>query len=97
MQRVSMIRLESSRLGRAVQTLANSCVLETKRGVFEAQVLRFSAPAAEGSASRAQQSPLLSRCERRPKGRLRDCHRRVGLVTLFRDAALLVSGEEGAP
>ena len=53
MQRVSMVRLEFNDWAELSGPSVES---------FEAQVLRFSAPAAEGSARRGQRSPLLCRC-----------------------------------
>ena len=95
MQRASMVRLEYNDWAELFRLWQNSCVLATLRGVFEAQVLRFSAPAAEGSVRRARRCPLLCRC-----GSVR--REALGLPSLCwnrdasRDAALLVTNEKGA-
>ena len=84
------------RLGRAVWFLANSCVLPTQRRVFDSSVLRFSAPAAEGSARRAQAKSFALQMWKRTKGTASWLPSLCWSRDAFRDAALLVSNEEGA-
>ena len=96
MQRVSMIHLEFNEwaeLFRFWQTLAFSrpSVESLRRNV-----LRFSSPAAEGSARRAQRSPWLCRCGSVHKESFFWLPSLCWNRDTFRDAILLVSSEEGA-
>ena len=87
MPRVSMIRLEYkdwTELFRCWQTPAFS---RPKRGVFEAKFVRFfTRPPPKEVRRRAQRSPLALQMWKRSKGKLRGCHRYVGIVTLFLDS-----------
>ena len=83
MQRVSMIRLEYDDWAELFGLWQTPALPQPSVELFEAQVLRFSAPASEGSARRAQRSPFAVQMWKRPIGKPRGCHRCVGIVTLF--------------
>ena len=93
--RVNMIRLEYNDWAELFWTLANSCVLATQRGDFEAQVLRFSARRRRKCKTRSAKSFALQMWKR-PKGKAQWLPSLCWNREAFRDAAVLISSEEGA-